>query len=187
MRSLVSELFPHAPQLGLYVVPNIPGDKLRNALRDYAGSLDESDVLALYDATLMGGAKDGAVFTADQVVFQNNDLEPVHVVRYADIVQVDEKRRLISGRKIQLEVNRGRATFSVTMDFSGKADAAPFVARFLREAMLHGAAREMGDVPPEANPGTDVEAVRGALQRLVDDSRLAPADFDRLLAALGAR
>lgn len=188
MKSLLAELLPHAPQHGLFVAPLIPPDRLRNALRDYARSAAAEDVLALYDATLLGNGKDGAVFTADRVVFQNNDLQPTHEVQYRDLVHVETKRKLLGGRQVQLEVNRGRATFTLTMDFSGKPDAADYVARFLHEAMLHGAAAEM-DAPSAGSIGgdTDVAAVRAALARLVDEGRLSAADFERLVAVLEGR
>lgn len=180
MRELIQELLPHAPQMGLYVVPQIPEDKLRNALRDYAPAVAPEAVCALYDATLMGSAKDGALFTAERLLFQNNDLEPVHEVRYEDIVRVETRRKLIGGQKVLLDVNRGRATFNLSIDFSGKADAAPYVARLLNEVMLRGAAREMDRVPLAADR-TDWEAVEHALGELRREGLLTDDDYERLL------
>ncbi len=183
MQSLIRELIPHAPHLGLYVAPHVPEDKLRGALGDYASGWREEHVLALYDATLLGGAKDGALFGAERFVFQNNDLQEPQAVRYADVVRVEEKRKLLGGRKVHLSVNRGRSTFELIMDFSGKPEAAAHVARFLQEAMLHEPARH--DEPAAAEEGaTDRAAVARALRRLREDGRLSPADFERLLAAL---
>ena len=182
MRDLIREFIPHAPQHGLYVAPHIPEGKLRAALEDYAPAVAAEDVLALYDATLMGSAKDGALFTADRVVFQNNDLESAHHVRYADLVGV--KRKLIGGRRVLIDVNRGRATLQLSMDFSGKSGAAEFVARFLQEAMWRGADREMAAARDEETVDTDVAAVRAALEELVRRRQLAPDDFDRLVEVL---
>lgn len=187
MKHLIADLLPHAPQLGLFVVPHIPADRLRNALGDYAGSVAAEDVLALYDATLLGNGKDGAVFTADRLVFQNNNLEPTHTVYYRDIVRVEAKRKLLGGQKVHLDVNRGRATFNLTIDFSGKAEAADYVARFLNEAMLHGAAAEMDAPKNAARTTTDVDAVRRTLSALQDQGLLAPDDFRRLMALLEGR
>ena len=47
MKDLILELIPHAPQMGLYVIPSIPPDKLRNALHDYAPSMQPDEVVAL--------------------------------------------------------------------------------------------------------------------------------------------
>lgn len=143
MRDLIQELIPNAPKLGLYVQPYIPEDKLQNALADYGEAVGEEEVLALYDATLMGSAKDGALFTATRMVFQNNDLESPQVVAYADLVSVRVKRHLISGKRVLLGINPGRTTVEMVLDFSGKSKAAEPVAQFLNEAMIRGAADEM--------------------------------------------
>lgn len=185
MKSLLLQLLPHAPQFGLYVVPHIPEDRLRNALGDYARSVQPEDVLALYDATLLGNGKDGAVFTSTGLVFQNNNLEPAQDVRYADLVRVESKRKLLGGQKVLLDVNRGRATFNLAIDFSGRPDAAEYVARFLHEAMLHGAAREM-DAGREEITATDVEALRRALDALHDNGQLSADDRARILHLFNA-
>lgn len=197
-----TELLPHAPQVGLFVAPDIPQDKLANALGDYAKAVSESEVLALFDATLMGSAKDGAVFTADRLIFQNNDLQPVHEVRYHDIIQVESRRKLLGGRRIVMTVNRGRATFELELDFSGKPDAAEYVSRFLREASLRaeeatgGAASGVpmkGRDPAEsrgalkADDATDVEAVADALRALHRDGLITTADMQAVLDLLQER
>lgn len=186
MRNLILELIPHAPHLGLYLSPDIPPGKVKNAINDYARSIHPEDVLALYDATLLGNAKDGAVFTSDRFVFQNNDLEPAQNIRYADLVHVERKRRLLGGQKVHLDFNRGRATVRVSIDFSGKSDAAKYIERFLYEAMLHGAALEMdrGDVLTEQDAETDYEAVKNALDELLVQRKLSKNDYDRIVKLL---
>lgn len=206
-----TDLIPHAPHVGLYVAPHIPENKLENALGDYAKTLSRAEVLALFDATLMGSAKDGAVFARDRMIFQNNDLQPIHEVRYEDIVQVDARRKLIGGRKVLLTVNRGRATFEIEMDFSGKPQASDFVLRFLREAMLNpgaiggdadadaqsGSSAPGGEaaaeyaagtgadhVSAEAPSGTDVEAVSRTLENLRNSGLLSPADYEAMIRVL---
>ena len=188
MKSLILELLPHAPKLGLYVAPDVPEDKQRGALKDYATDVRPDEVVALYDATLMGSAKDGAVFTPDRLIFQNNDLEPAQIVRYQDLVRVEKKRKLLGGQKVYLNVNRGRATFDLALDFSGKPEAAEYVARFLHEAMLRGAADEMdaetGGTPGRTSAGTDLEAVVHALDELREQGLLADEDYAVMLDAL---
>lgn len=177
MTGLLREYLPHAPDLGLFVAPEIPGGKLRGALGDYAPEVAEGEVLALYDATRLGSAKDGALFLADRFVFQNNDLQTPRAVRYEDIVGVRNKRQLLGGRRVEVEVNRGRATITEALDFSAQASAAEYVERFLREAMLHSAA-----APVE--PTTDRSAVERALSRLVAAGALTEADRVAMLDAL---
>ncbi len=182
MRDLIFDLIPHAPKLGLFVAPHLPADRVGNAVRDFGAPMREVEVVALYDATLRGNGKDGALFAADRFVFQNNDLEPPQLVRYEDLIRVETKRKLLGGRKIGFDVNRGRATVNLTLDFSGKPEAAPYVARFLNEALLRGAAAEM-DAPPDGE--TDQAAVRRALDDLRRQNQLSDDDYARLLAALG--
>jgi hypothetical protein len=80
------------------------------------------------------------VLTADRIVFQNTDLEPAQEMPYEDIVNVVSKRRLLGGKKVVVDLNAGHATVTHTIDFSGKGQAAEYVARFLHEVMVHGAA-----------------------------------------------
>ena len=180
MRDLILELLPHAPRLGLHLAPQIPADKLRAAIRDYATGTDPADVLALYDATRLGSAKDGALFLADRFVFQNHALQDALSVRYEDVVRVEEKRQLLGGRRVEIDVNRGRATVTETIDFSAHADAAEYVARLLKEAMLRPPTS-----PKAKPPGTDYPAVATALAELERKGLLTADDRRAMLAAIG--
>ena len=197
MEALIREYLPHAPNKGLYLAPEIPKPKLSAALGDYGAGVRPDEVLALYDATRLGSGKDGALFLADRFVFQNHNLQTPQTVRYADVVRVDAKRLLLGGRKVEFNVNRGRATVTEALDFSGQAGAAEFVESFLREAMLAGGhsaaasspARPSAPLPSapetrETSSGTDIEAVERALDKLKARGRLAPADHLRLLDLL---
>ena len=183
MTDLLREYLPTAPDLGLYVVPDIPASKLRAALADYAPDVDPAAVVALYDATRLGSAKDGAVFLADRLVFQNNDLQPARTVRYEDVVGVRAKRKLLGGREVQIDLNRGRATVTETLDFSGQPGAAEYVERLLQQVLTVGARAEP-PAPDTAEGATDRRAVEEALDRLVALGRLADADRQRMLDAL---
>lgn len=177
MTGLLREYLPHAPDLGLFVAPDIPEGKLRAALSDFAPEVRHEEVLALYDATRLGSAKDGAVFLADRFVFQNNDLQTPRAVRYEDVVGVRNKRQLLGGRRVEVEVNRGRATITESLDFSAQAGAAEYVERFLREAMLRSASSS-------PTPRTDRATVEAALGRLVAAGSLTEEDRLRMLDAL---
>ena len=182
MEDLLRDRLPHAPQMGLFVVPDLPADRLDNALSDYARDVKRDEVLALYDATLSGTGGDGAVFARDRFVFQNNNLQATQTVRYSDLVGVKAESRWLGlgGKLVTLTVNRGRATFELSMDFSGAPEAASYVATFLDAAMV-----EDIDFTPAAEPdATDVTAVRDALQGLRTEQKLTEVDFSRLMAVL---
>lgn len=182
MEDLLRDRLPHAPQMGLFVAPDVPPKRLDTALSDYATDVGGEEVLALYDATLSGTGGDGAVFTRDRFVFQNNDLQAAQTVRYSDLVKVEASSRWfgLGGKRVTLTVNRGRATFELTMDFSGAPKAAGYVAEFLDAAMVVDI-----DFSPASEPDeTDVDALRDALNRLRSEQKLTGADYERLLEAL---
>jgi len=201
MDELLREQIPHAPQMGLFVAPDIPDQRLTNALADYAHYVERREVLALYDATLSGNAKDGAVFAVDRFIFQNTDLEAPQTVRYRNLVGLELKQRWfgIAGKKIELTLRRGPSTLTQTMDFSGQPEAAEYVATFL-QAALHrsppsGSSRSTPREKPSApsvpqsqkssTPAeTDIRAVRRTLERLHAKGKLSASDLERLVATL---
>ena len=184
MTDLIREYLPHAPDMGLFVVPEIPDRKLIAALGDYAHGVEPDEVLALYDATRLGSAKDGAVFLADRVVFQNNDLQTPRPIRYEDVVGVQAKRKLLGGRSVDVDLNRGRATVTETIDFSGQPAAAEYVERFLREAMMRSVRTHTDGSPSSPAGGTDRRAVEAALDQLVQRGHLTVDHRQRMLDVL---
>lgn len=180
MEDLIRERIPHAPQMGLFVRPDIPDTRLTNAVQDYAQHIQSADVIALYDATLSGNGKDGAVFAADRFVFQNTDLEAPQTVRYRDLIEVEAKRRWmgLGGKKVELTVNRGRATFDLVMDFSGQPDAADYIAEFLDQAA------SVDVTLGSSTPSTDRRVVEAALTRLNEQGALSADDMRTMLDAL---
>ncbi len=184
MEELIRQLVPNAPNFGLYVAPKIPVDKLDNAIRDYAQGVDAKDVLVMYDGTLLGSGKDGALFTASGFVFQNTDLEIPQEISYDDIVRVNLKRSLLRGKRVGLDINQGHATVPVVIDFSGKPKAAEIIARFLSEAMLKSIIDGELDDDEHSDTSTDKRSVVGALKALVERKMLTRDDFDKLSDAV---
>ncbi len=174
MRSLIEDLIPHAPDIGLYVAPEIPQKRLRGATRDYAKDIHAEDIIALYDGTFLGNGKDGAVFLSDRFIFQNSDLEPSQTIHYRDIVFVESRRSKLRGASIHMEINRGRATFPVKLDLSKHPKSLPYIEKLLRKLM----------VAPEPSPvqGTNWTTVSDALQHLVAEGHLSESDFQRLIS-----
>ena len=190
MEDFIREMIPHEPTMGLFVSPDIPPKKVHNAIQDYAKKASPGRVIALYDATLLGSGKDGALFLNDRIIFQNTDLQPSYEVKYEDLVEVELKRKLMGGRTLKLMVNRGRATINLELDFSGKSKAAPYVERFLQEAMhrvteMELMANRLGQPAQNATSGTDIRAVEEALFDLVDKGLLSHDDYRRMIGVLG--
>jgi hypothetical protein len=173
MRSLIMDLLPHAPKVGLYVAPDVPEKKLRGAVRDYAKGVHSEDVVALYDGTLLGNGKDGAIFLNDRLIFQNSDFEPTQTVHYRDLVHLDSKRSRLRGTYIEMEVNRGRATFSAKLDLSKHPGSLEYIERLLQKVML---------LPDQSTPSeTDWNAVSRILEELRSSGKLTEADHHRLM------
>lgn len=169
MTELVRDLIPHAPQMGLYVAPEIPPDLLRNAVESVGGGTKPDAVLALFDNSIFGNARDGALLTGDGIIFRKSG-QPVHMVRYEDITHVDKKKGFFS-KALHLDVNRGRATFTVTIDVSNNAEALDYLHRFLQETMLQ--------TTPVGT--TDWDAVQQALMALRRRGLLTHEDYARLM------
>lgn len=180
MTDLLREYLPTAPDLGLYVAPEIPPRKLTAAIQDYAPDVSPEAVVALYDATRLGSAKDGALFLSDRVVFQNNDLQAARTVRYQDLVGVRLRKKLLGGREVELDLNQGRATVTAALDFSGQPGAAEYVERFFEQALAASASGA------EARPAQG-ETDRAAVESALDDLRAAgllSADDDQAMRAV---
>ncbi|NND72803.1 MAG: hypothetical protein HKN43_14595, partial [Rhodothermales bacterium] len=90
----------------------------------------------------------------------------------------------LKGKRVGLDVNQGRATIPVVIDFSGKPKAAEIIARFLSEAMLKSIVDAELDDDEHLETVTDKRAVKSAMKALVDRKMLAPADFETLKEAI---
>ncbi len=175
MIGLIRQYIPHAPKLGLFVTPSIPPKKLHNAIDDYASHMDPSEVLALFDATLIGSARDGMVLAADRVVFQNHNLEAPQEIRYSEIVEVGTRRGPFRGTRLVLHVNRGHATFETELNVSAKPEVARYLRKFFEESMLR---------PDTGDAMTDWVRVTDALEALHQEGSLSDPDLRRLLGDL---
>jgi hypothetical protein len=75
----------------VFIAPNIPPDKLSNALSQYAKVEQEEKVIALIDTTIRGSAKDGIAFTDQRLMWKGMWAEP-DFIKYSDIS--DSKKEL---------------------------------------------------------------------------------------------
>ncbi|MCY4224203.1 MAG: hypothetical protein OXF06_05145 [Bacteroidetes bacterium] len=176
MRSLIQDLLPHAPKIGLFVTPDIPQKRLKGATRDYAKDAHPEDIIALYDGTFLGNGRDGAVFLDDRLIFQNSDLEPSQTILYRDIVFIESRQSRIRGTHIEMEINRGRATFSVKLNLAKHPQSLEYIEKLLQKLML---APDSHD-----SESTDWSAVTQALDRLRISGQLTESDFKRLMSVL---
>lgn len=180
MEELLREFLPHAPQLGLYLAPDIPDTKLRAALSSFGEVLKEAP-LALYDATRFGTGRSGALFGPAHFCFQNL-IEAPQRVAYTDLIRIEPKKSLLGGRRLVLTINRARATFEHELDFSARADALPYIERFLKRALAVSS-----DAEAAALSGEQDDDVERAVQTLeMQQASLTDAQVARLRRLVGA-
>ncbi len=65
---LRNTILPQMQVTSLYFKPEIPQDKLANAIREYAPSVGMSTVVVLVDETFWGNAKEGMIVTNEQII-----------------------------------------------------------------------------------------------------------------------
>ncbi len=75
----------------VYLVTNIPKEKLISAMNAYASDASPADCLLLYDNTVFGGAKEGLLLTTTKVYWKNL-VGPPHQVAYSDIQSITSQR-----------------------------------------------------------------------------------------------
>ena len=91
----------------IYVSPDIPPKKLDNAISAYARDVQPGYVLALYDQSVFGSAKEGIMFLGDRMYFSRNK----RMVNYLDIQDVE----LLQNYKVAKDGTRKEVEPSVIM------------------------------------------------------------------------
>ena len=94
----------------VYVSPDIPPKKLDNAIAAYARDVQPGYVLALYDQTVFGSAKEGILFLGDRMYFSWNR----RVVNYLDIQDVE----LLQNYKVAKDGSRKEVEPSVILAYT---------------------------------------------------------------------
>jgi hypothetical protein len=95
----------------IFFAPNIPQQKLTNAIKSYAEGVNESDVLLLVDDTVFGGAKEGMMVTHTEILYKNL-LVDGGSFKFSEIETIGENHGLvlsdivINGVEIQLSQPR---------------------------------------------------------------------------------
>ncbi|WP_340572496.1 hypothetical protein [Stenotrophomonas sp. G106K1] len=67
----------------IYIAPNIEEKKLNNAIGAFGYAGRPGNVVAVYDDTLLGNAKEGLFFTGEQVIYRPPMGKPLAVTSLA--------------------------------------------------------------------------------------------------------
>lgn len=110
---IINQLPPHSPDSKWYVYPNVPTQKLLNALKVYRLKLQEHQVLALGDSTTFGSGKQGCLITQDGIYYKNTGEGKVYIpfdeIESCDIAggfpSYKIKIKRTNGKKDKIECN----------------------------------------------------------------------------------
>jgi len=94
----------------IYVTPNIPEKKLNNAIRAFGCEDFYKSILAIYDDTFLGSAKEGIVFTGEKIIHSKYGTfyySKISSVKYRKDIFEDEKGKLKKEEYILIETKDG--------------------------------------------------------------------------------
>lgn len=74
----------------VFVAPNIPMQKLTQALQSYGKGRGVRDIAALVDTTVMGGAREGLMFTEDGILFKEL-MQPGADLSWSDVNRISAR------------------------------------------------------------------------------------------------
>jgi len=80
----IKESVRNIAKKGIYIAPDIPEKKLNNVIKAFNCESFQKSILAIYDNTLLGSAKEGLVFTGEKLLYNNESLYEIY---YKDIKQ----------------------------------------------------------------------------------------------------
>ena len=75
LRQIITEF----PDAGMFVIPDVPAERLTKAIQSYAFGAQPNRVLFLYDNTLWGSAKNGFCLTSQHLYWRNAGEEPSRI------------------------------------------------------------------------------------------------------------
>ncbi|SJM94452.1 hypothetical protein CRENPOLYSF2_400003 [Crenothrix polyspora] len=85
----------------IFFAPNIPREKLTNALKTYGNGTLENEVIILIDDTFWGGAKEGILITEESLLFNEKDNKPRQIkLNILQEVSSSENEIVLDGRYV---------------------------------------------------------------------------------------
>lgn len=101
----------------VFVAPSIPEKKLNNAVKSYNLTNGVNAIIAIYDNTLFGSAKEGIVFTGEKIILKEIFEEPVELiftdfesVKYIEDISVNDKGKESKKEYVDINLKNGTTT-----------------------------------------------------------------------------
>lgn len=143
----------------VYITPEIPEKKLNNAIKAYKCESFYESILAIYDDTVFGSAKDGLVFTGEKIIHSDGKLteyiySEIQSVEYVRDVSVNDKGKEKVLEYVKIIMNDDTEhKFKVTLSSSFNYDKfAEFLNKIVTEFEDYeeeDQLKEMADMPNE--------------------------------------
>jgi uncharacterized tellurite resistance protein B-like protein len=106
MKINIDLFIKNAPQISsdMFVAPHIPEKKLSKAVKAYGVRNIIDSIVALYDNTLFGSAKEGLIFTDEKVFYREMFSDPIELI-YDNFEYVKYVKNVITTEKGKEKIN----------------------------------------------------------------------------------
>ena len=89
-------VIPQIQVTSLYFKPNIPQEKLVNAIREYAPDVGMSTAIALLDETFWGNAKEGMIVTNEKIILSKKFGGRVIPLASVNQIEIKDKNLIVN-------------------------------------------------------------------------------------------
>lgn len=89
-------VLPQMQVTSLYLKPDIPQDKLANAIREYAPTIGMSTVVVLVDETFWGNAKEGMIITNEKIILSKKLGGRVIPLTSVNNIEIKDKNLIVN-------------------------------------------------------------------------------------------
>jgi hypothetical protein len=101
----------------VFVSPSIPDTKLNNAVKSYNLTNGINAIIAIYDNTVFGSAKDGIIFTGEKIIYKEIFEDPIELVfsdfesvKYVEDISVNDKGKESKKEYVDIGLKSGATT-----------------------------------------------------------------------------
>jgi len=143
----------------VYITPEIPEKKLNNAIKAYKCESFYESILAIYDDTVFGSAKDGLVFTGEKMIHSDGELteyiySEIQSVEYIRDVSVNDKGKEKVLEYVKIIMNddtehKFKVTLSSSFNYDKFAEFLNKIITDFEDYKEEDQLKEMADMPNE--------------------------------------
>jgi len=143
----------------VYITPEIPEKKLNNVIKAYKCESFYESILAIYDDTVFGSAKDGLVFTGEKMIHSDGELteyiySEIQSVEYIRDVSVNDKGKEKVLEYVKIIMNddtehKFKVTLSSSFNYDKFAEFLNKIIADFEDYKEEDQLKEMADMPNE--------------------------------------